>query len=98
MRGTVSGIDLRIVQGSKAPDDLRLDAHINGEWVPLRMELAFFLVDFFAENEQALKAHRSFWKENGDAYFMKHVIQAWKEGWKVPAMAVRNQRARRGAA
>lgn len=92
---TVSGIDLRISQGAKAPDDLRCDARIGGRWIPLKMELVFFLVDFFSENEQALAAHRSWWRQNGDRYFLSKCIDAVRRGWRAVAAEIEEQRARR---
>lgn len=94
----VSGIDLRISQGTKAPDDLRVEARLAGRWVPLKMELAFFLVDFFAENERHLQPFRPHWRQNGDRYFLSKCIEAYKRGWRVVADELDNYRNRRGAA
>lgn len=48
------GLRFRVVQGKKSPDDLRVDVAVAGSWRPVRMELLFFLMDFFFENEEYL--------------------------------------------
>lgn len=91
----VSGIDLRISQGSKGDDDLRLDARVAGRWRAVDMELVFFLIDFFTENEKAIE--RSYWKENGDRYFVAQCLDAWRSGWRVPADRLRRFQGRRAS-
>lgn len=95
---TVSGIDLRISRGNKFPDDLRMDAFLNGRWVPLQMELAFAMVDFFQENEREMAAYRGHWLVNGDTYFMRQLADAYKNGWQGPAQRIQRQRQRRESA
>lgn len=84
-----SDVEFRIMRGDKAKDDLRLDAWLDGRWRPVDMELAFLLVDFFTENEDAIR--RSYWRWNGDSYFMKEVLSAWKHGWRVPTEKLQRQ-------
>ncbi len=92
MTYSIQGIDLRIVQGRKFPGDLRLEHRVGSQWVPTEMQLALFLVDFFAENERARQPYVSYWRENGDTYFITECIQAVKVGWRVVADRIRRQR------
>ena len=48
------GYTFRVVPGSKAADDLRLEWHTSAGWRPVPMAVAFVLVDFLAENERSL--------------------------------------------
>lgn len=98
MHLNVKGIDLRIAQGSKGPDDLRMDLWHQGRWVPVHMALVFAMVDFFAENERLLQPVRPNWRENGDRYFLSKVIDAHRRGWRAVADELDNYRNRRGAA
>lgn len=88
----VSGVDLRISRGKKAPDDLRVDVWDGDTWIPVGMDLVFFLVDFFAENEDYLRNYRSHWKQNGQRYFLSQCISAVRNGWRVPSALIRRQR------
>lgn len=86
---TISGLEFRIVRGKKTDNDLRLEVLANGWWRPVDMELAFMLVDFFTENEAHIQ--RSYWRWNGDSWFVKELASAWKQGWKVPAAKLRRE-------
>jgi hypothetical protein len=97
MRFNLQGIDLRIVQGEKFPGDLRLEHRTREGWVPTKMSLALFLVDFFAENEQERRLFMSFWKHNGDTYFLDKCVRAVKVGWDVVASEIDAQRRRRAS-
>lgn len=95
MTATISGIDLRISQGSKSPDDLRCDARgSDGQWRPVHMALGLFLVDFFTENEEHLREHRGHWRQNGDTYFLRKCVMAVREGWRAVAEEIERQRRR----
>jgi hypothetical protein len=82
----------RVVTGRKGPDDLRLEQFVDGQWVPVFMEEAFMLVDFFHENEQWLEQHRDHWRRGGGSYFLDAVREAAAAGWEVPAGRIRVQR------
>lgn len=97
MRLNFQGLDLRIVQGDKAPVDLRLDMYVNGSWVPVRMELPLMMCDFFADNERALEEYRPNWRNSGDGYFVIQLKKAIKHGWQVVADEIRRQRERRAS-
>jgi hypothetical protein len=90
----VSGLPLRTRQGDKFPGDLRLDGYIEGAWVPVKMELAFALCDFFAENEDEMRRYRSYWRQNGQRYFMAACVDAIRDGWEPAAAKIERQRAR----
>ena len=91
-RDDVSGLTLRTVPGKKFPGDLKLEVWTGTTWYPVKMELAFYLADFFTENEQERKAHMNFWRLNGDYYFMKRLFGAVKNGWRVEADRIEQQR------
>lgn len=91
-RHKVSGVPMRVVEGAKVPGDLRLEWWDGRYWVPVKMELAFFLVDFFTENEQHIKQYRSWWRQNGDRYFLDQCVAAVRDGWQAAADRVRRQR------
>jgi hypothetical protein len=94
MTTTISGIDLMIEEGTKAPGDLRVLARgSDGQWRPVHMALALYLVDFFTENEEHLRTHRGHWRQNGDTYFLRKCIQAVRHGWRSVAEEIRRQRA-----
>lgn len=95
---TLQGIDLRIVEGRKFPGDLRLEHYANGSWQPTKMEIAFFLVDFFAENEDVRRHYMGeSWRENGQRYFMKKCWAAVRNGWRSVAAEIERQRGRAAA-
>jgi len=58
------------------------------------MEMAFFLVDFFTENEQARRQHMGHWVQNGDRYFLSKCIEAVRHGWRKAADELKRQRER----
>ncbi len=86
------GVFLRVMKGDKSPDDLRMDIRLGGEWVAVRMSLAFALVDFFAENERHLQPVNPHWRVNGDTYFMRECVNAMKNGYDAPTSKIRRQR------
>ena len=92
MYSTVSGIDLRITRGSKAPGDLRLESLTVEGWRPVEMALAFYTVDFFTENEDYLRQFRPFWKQNGQRYFLNECVAAVRDGWEPTAARIERQR------
>lgn len=47
-------VEWRVVQGKKAPDDLRLDIR-SVRFAPVSMKLGFLFADFYAQNEQTLQ-------------------------------------------
>jgi len=95
---TIDGIDLITSQGSKFPGDLRLDVRgTDGQWRPVTMAMAFFLIDFFTENEQERGQYEGHWRRNGDMYFIDACIGAVRDGWRAAADKVRRQRERRAS-
>jgi len=56
------------------------------------MELAFALIDFFAENEDHLRGQRSYWKQNGQRYFISACINAVRHGWRGESARLERQR------
>lgn len=97
-RVNVKGVDLRISQGTKGPEDLRMEMWHQGRWVPVHMALALAMVDFFAENERHLQDWRPHWRQNGDRYFLSKCVQATVRGWRAVADELDDYRRRRGAA
>lgn len=94
----VNGLQLRVVPGRKFAGDLRLDAFIGGEWRNVEMALAFFMVDFLAENEQA-RYHadpKLGWRQNGDRYFLSKCIAAVRDGWVSVTAELDGHRRRKG--
>jgi hypothetical protein len=77
----VQGYTFRVVPGSKAADDLRLEELTREGWRPVPMAVAFVLVDFLAENEDALTPHRPWWTTPGGDWFMGEVWRARYQGW-----------------
>jgi hypothetical protein len=94
----ISGIDLRITEGSKCPGDLRLEVWTADErWRPLEMGFTFLTVDFFAENEKNRQQYESFWRQNGDRYFIDRCIAAWRHGWRAVVDELERQKRKRVA-
>jgi predicted negative regulator of RcsB-dependent stress response len=54
------------------------------------------MVDFFAENEDHIAQHKSFWRHNGEAYFLMGIGDAVRMGWRWAASKLRAQRDRAG--
>lgn len=50
----VDNVRYRTVRGRKAPDDIRLDWYVAGDWHPVGMETPFLHTDFFFENEDVI--------------------------------------------
>ncbi len=90
----VSGIEFSVKEGNKFPGDLRLEAYSvrDRRWVPVDMAVAFYLVDFLTENEEARREYMGHWRQNGDMYFMRSCVTAVREGWRVAADEVTAQR------
>lgn len=93
-RSRISGVDLLIEDGTKVPGDLRLMVRgSDGMWRAVDMALAFYLVDFFTENEDNIRLHRGHWRQNGQRYFLSKCIQAIRLGWRNVADEIERQRA-----
>lgn len=94
----VNGICFRVVRGAKAAriagqEDYRLDVMTPQGWSPVKMELAFFLTDFFAENEEVL--YPSFLyggRFKGAMKFIEYVKFAANFGWRRASDLVRKDR------
>lgn len=89
-RFNLHGVHYRIEQGRKYPGDLVLVRF--GRMV--RMEETFLQADFFTENEREMRAYKSGWRFNGDAYFMDRVWAAVRDGWETEAQRLTAQRER----
>lgn len=50
----MSGMDFRVRQGRKAPDDIVIDWCTSSGWVPIGFDVLGLLHDFFYENEEVL--------------------------------------------
>lgn len=87
----------RVVRGVKHDDDLRLERLDSGRWVPVFMEEAFLMADFFYENENARNPSMPHWRENGGTYFLKEVVDATRSGWLAPTRRLRAHRRRAAA-
>jgi hypothetical protein len=99
----LSGVKVRIVQGKKSPDDLRLEIRTNG-WVPASMVLNFVMADFYAQNEHTLQNARVIGKTCGQtagARFIHFCKGAQTLGWRIAAAQLKSEREeaqrRRGA-
>jgi hypothetical protein len=92
--GQAGGVEYRIVQGKKHPDDLRLDLRAR-DWVPVGMALGFLLSDFFNENENVLYPPEQGFK--GGKMWLDYLIGAAEAGWEAAADLLRDQRERRAA-
>jgi hypothetical protein len=93
MEETIDGIEFRVSRGTKFPDDLVLWARgTDGRWRMVHMDLAFFLVDFLADNEDRRTPHVSFWKVNGQKFFMTACWDAARNGWQAAAAKLARQR------
>lgn len=93
MTYTIDGIDLRIAQGDKFPGDLVMWARgSDGQWRMVHMTLAFFLVDFLADNEDRRTPYVSYWRQNGQRYFLSACVDAVRHGWQKAAQKVARQR------
>lgn len=74
--GDFNGIQWRIVNGKKHPEDLRLDI-CSPSWRSIPMALSFLEADFFTENERVLYP-------NGDRdKYLKFLRGAVILGWEV---------------
>lgn len=62
------------------------------------MAVAFYLVDFFTENEGYLNPYRPNWRRSGEAYFLDECHAAARDGWQAPARRIVEQRRRKEAA
>lgn len=95
---TVDGIDLITTPGTKFPGDLRLMVRgTDGQWRPVHMAFAFYLIDFFSENERERTQYME-WRRNGDEFFMAACWDAVRRGWRAAADRLQRQRLRKGAA
>jgi hypothetical protein len=88
-------LDLRIVQGEKAPEDRRLDVRCP-TWEPVKMALGGLLTDFFYENEQILypptpNVGRGR-GQRGGAYYLDAMKEAAATGWRPVALRIEAER------
>lgn len=88
-REVVNGRLYIIEQGEKTSNDLRL-VYANGD--PIKMELTFFLIDFFTYNEDRRYEHEPSWRFGGGDYFMTMCAHAYRHGWQRAARAVADAR------
>jgi len=87
------GMRFRVVPGRKEDGDLRLEWSVRGEWRPVKMAVAAFLVDFFVENEEHLRQFRPHWRSTGEAFFIAFLRDAVARGWQAAAATLERQRA-----
>jgi hypothetical protein len=52
--GIAGGVNWRIVEGRKAPGDMRLEWYVNERWQPVSMDTIFVAVDVICQNEDFL--------------------------------------------
>lgn len=91
--GVVAGIRFRVLEGRKAPGDLRLQNFTTSAgWVDTPMALNFMLTDFFCENEDHLKSYRPTWRKSGAAYHFEKLSKSVREGWESAETELRTQR------
>lgn len=91
---TMSGLQFRIVEGYKSPDDLRLEVLTDaGDYMPVKMTLGLFLADFFGENEDYLYPPPG---EGGDRY-ISECWHARRRGWKEAAARLAREKAAKRA-
>jgi len=91
----VAGLPFRVIEGRKAPGDLRLEWGPDSSWQPVPMAAAFLLVDFFTENEDHLTAFRPHWSSPGGDWFMGELQRARHHGWQSATALLMEQRRRR---
>lgn len=96
MRFTCDGQHYRVAAGSKSPNDLKLEWHVDGWWRPVRMQTGFFLADFFYENEDVLRERYPGVKlfEGGEMYQRLSRV-AGREGYEVAQQMLAGMQARR---
>ena len=87
-RHDINGVAIRVREGNKFTGDLVMEQWNGREWRRVMMEHALLMTAFLAENERERRNHMSFWKENGDTFFLKHVIAAVREGWQPVAARI----------
>lgn len=92
---TISGLEFRVVDGNKEPGDLRVEWRTATGWQPVEMAAAFYLVDFFVDNEDHLKQFRPHWTETAADFFFGHLWMAVKKGWTEARDTVVRDRQRR---
>ena len=90
----IGGIVMRVRHGDKFPGDLVLEQWNGRQWCRVKMAHALALIDFLTENERERRNFMSFWKENGDTFFLKHVVSAVRDGWRPVAESIERQRGR----
>lgn len=94
-REDFDGVAFRVVEGRKAPGDLRLEVQArNGLWRPVTMRMVFFLADFFFENEELLYPPPRYL---GGAKFRRAVKQAMEKGYKQADASLQVERQRKDA-
>lgn len=83
--GDVNGLRMRVVPGSRGPDDLRLEWHLNGGWRPADVTWGLVLADFIGENEDVLHPP----PQRGGDYYLMHLRHARRHGWATAAAGLR---------
>lgn len=93
--GEIGGVQWRVVQGRKAPDDLRLDIRCP-RFVAVKMDVGFLFADFYAQNERTLALAgylaRSVATTPGQRY-INFLVGAQRMGWEVAAEQLAFERA-----
>jgi hypothetical protein len=84
----------RIVEGTKAPGDLRLEWRTMYGWRAVPLSAVQFMADFFADNEKHLTQYRGHWHMWGDSYFLRSVFRSARNGWESEANLPATQRER----
>lgn len=87
--GDIAGVRWRVVQGKKAPEDLRLDL-CAPRFVPVSMGVGFLLADFLCENEEYLYP-RAKGFSGGDRY-MRFVDGTRLLGWEAAYEQLKQER------
>jgi hypothetical protein len=80
----------RVVRGSKAPDDLRLDWRWQTEWRPVELDHVFLIVDAIADNENVIRPS----PQSGGGKVYAAVVTALRYGWRKARHDLHLERAR----
>ncbi len=91
----VDGLEFVVRNGDKFPGDLVLWVRgSDGRWRMAHMSLPFMMIDFMADNEDRRRHHVSYWRENGQRYFLAACIDAVQHGWREATEKIVRQRGR----
>lgn len=88
----IGGVRLRVRPGDKFEGDLVMEQWNGYRWCRVKMAHALCMTEFLAENERERRNFMSFWKANGDTYFVRHVVAALREGWRPVAERIERSR------